>query len=888
MRTLCAALILQLLLAAPAARPAQDASRTRAGLPEWEDPHVLAVNREPAHATFASYPTEAAARRASDAASPFARLLGGRWKFHWSPTPAGRPADFHRPEYDAAGWAEIKVPSNWEMEGYGTPIYTNIVYPFKRDAPRVMGEPPADWTAFGERNPVGSYRRTFDLPAAWAGRRTFLVFGGVSSAFYVWVNGRRVGYSEDSRLPAEFDITDYVKPSGNLLAVEVYRWSDGSYLEDQDFWRMSGIFRDVQLVSRAPLHVRDFYARTTLDADYRDAALKLRVKVRNAGQREAPAAVEAKLFDAAGRAVFSRAGEAVTVAGRGEAALAFEQKVASPRKWSAEDPYLYTLLLTLKDGAGRVVEVVPWRVGFRSSEIRNGQLLFNGRPLMLKGANRHEHDPDLGQVVTVERMVEDIRLMKQHNLNAVRTSHYPNDPRWYELCDRYGLYVLDEANIESHGYGANEEQRVSTGEDFTAAHVERVARTIERDKNHASIFMFSLGNEAGVGRNLAAAREWAKTHYPELPIAYEPGESRHGDAYSPMYTPPDQLVSAWERHGKGKPMFLIEYAHAMGNSVGNLQEYWTVIESHPSMHGGFIWDWVDQGIRQKGAGQKPRWLYGGDFGDKPNDDNFCTNGLVFPDRTPHPSLAEVKKVYQYIKVEPIDLTTGRVRVRNKYLFRDLSFVEGAWELTKDGATVRRGRLPRLTFAAGAAEELTLGLGQSDISPGAESHLKVTFALGAAESWAPKGHVVAWDQFELPGGGRRGQAAPPSSAPATSALPPLKLDETAEAFLVSGPDFSARFGKRSGALEAYEHGGRQLLAGALTPNFWRAPIDNDRGNGMPQKLALWREAGAGRAVTEVRAERVSPQSVKDALGAGRGRGVLLEHLHGRRRRERRGQ
>jgi beta-galactosidase len=823
--------------------------------PEWEDGRVFAWGKEPAHATLTPYPDEASARARDPRPSPFVRSLDGAWKFHWSRRPEERPADFYKPEFDAGTWRDIRVPSNWEMEGYGTPIYSNITYPFKRDAPRVTEEPPENWTAYRERDPVGSYRRTFEVPAGWSGRRVFLTFGGVASAFYVWVNGRQVGYSEDSRLPSEFDITPHLRPGANLLAVEVYRWSDGSYMEDQDFWRMSGIFRHVRLVSRAPLRVRDFYARTTLDASYRDAVLRLKVELKNMAERDEAATVEAKLLDERGRPVFKTLSKTATAPKGAGATLEFEQRVVNPKKWSAEEPNLYTLLLTLKDGGGKVLEVLPWRVGFRTSEVRGDQLLFNGKKIRITGVNRHEHDPDRGQVVTTERMVEDIRLMKQHNVNAVRTSHYPNVEEWYDLCDRYGLYVLDEANIESHGYGANEVQRISDGEDFTDAHVARVSGVIERDKNHASVFIFSLGNEAGVGRNHEASRAWAKAHYPEFVISYEAGDSRHSDVFSPMYTKPQDLVSQWEKHGRGKPQFLIEYAHSMGNSDGNLPEYWAEIESHNQLHGGFIWDWVDQGIRKRGANGKEFWAYGGDFGDFPNDDNFCTNGLVFPDRTPHPTILEVKKVYQFVKVEPVDLAAGRVRVRNKYLFRDLSFLRGTWALEEDGAVIERGVLPRLVTAPGAAEELTLGLRRPRPKPGAEYFLKVAFVLAAEEPWAPKGHVVAWDQFAMP-------FESPAPAPrAAASMPELKLTETADGFNVSGPNFSARFGRQSGALESYEFEGRALLTGALAPNFWRAPTDNDRGNGMPKKLEVWREAGQRRTVTSFTAEQTAPQVVR---------------------------
>lgn len=886
MRRLCAALVLTLLLASQHAPRAQDDSRRRR--PEWEDPRVNAINREPAHATLVPYADEASARRGALAYAPnaprapvsaFVRSLNGRWKFHWVREPSLRPVEFYRPDYDVSAWKEIRVPANWEMEGYGTPIFLNIVYPFKRDAPSVTGEPPKDWTTYEERNPVGSYRRTFDVPADWAGRETFLVLRGVNSACYVWVNGRRVGYSEDSRLPAEFNITKHVRPGENTLAVEVYRFSDGSYLEDQDFWRLSGIFRDVELVSRVPVHVRDFHARTHFDAAYRDARLNVSAKVRNASPSDERFSLEAKLFDARGTPVGPPVVKESSAQASGEVSLELERAVTNPLKWSAEEPNLYTLLLTLRDARGRVLESIPWRLGFRASEIKNGQLLVNGRPVQIKGVNRHEHDPDLGHVTTRERMVEDVLLMKRHNINAVRTSHYPNDERWYALCDEYGLYVQDEANIESHGYGANDRQRVSDGEDFEVAHVERVARMIERDKNHASIFLFSLGNEAGYGRNLEAARRWVKQNHPWVVLAYEGGASSHSDVFNPMYTKPHEIVPYYAAKGEGRPFYLVEYAHALGNSVGNLQEYWDVLESRPNFHGGFIWDWVDQTFRKKRSDGREMWAYGGDYGDRPNDGNGG-DGLVFADRRAQPELEEVKKVYQFVKVEPVDLAQGRVRVRNKHIFRDLSFVAGAWELTEDGTVVQRGRLPRLRTAAGRAEEITLpGLRRPAVKAGAEYFLKVTFALAADAAWARRGHVVAWDQLAMPYGGRA------FTVRGGTVAPELRVEETRDAVTLRGPRFSARVGKRSGALEAYEADGRQLIAGPLAPNFWRAPIDNDRGNGMARRLGVWRTAAQERKVTRVGVERLAPGAARvttEAALPARGsttRTVFTFHGHG---------
>jgi beta-galactosidase len=577
--------------------------------------------------------------------------------------------------------------------------------------------------------------------------------------------------------------------------------------------------------------------------------------VKNTSAAVSPVQVEASLLDRAGQAIFSGLSANAQVTANGDSVLKLEQNVSNPAKWSAETPNLYTLLLTLKDSAGRTIEVIPWAVGFRSSEIKDGQLLINGKPILIKGVNRHEFDPDLGQVVTTERMVADIKLMKQLNINAVRTCHYPDVPEWYALCDRYGLYLLDEANIESHGYGSSVPQRISMEPDFKQAHVQRVARMIERDKNHACIYAFSLGNEAGIGTNFSAAKHWAKGHYPEFPINYEQAYSIHGDFLAPMYTKPDKLAGVYRRHGFGRPFIMVEYEHAMGNSEGNFQEYWDAFAKNRHMQGGFIWDWVDQGFRQKTADGRQFWAYGGDFGDKPNDDNFCTNGLVWPDRVPNPHAYEVKKVYQNITVEPVDLPAGRIKVRNNNFFRDLSFVAGSWELTENGVAIQIGKLPALTTPPGEASEVSLGVTQPALKPGAEYFLKVNFSLAADEPWAERGYVVAWDQFALPW---QAPAAPEASF---TALPPVTLTETPQAFIVAGRDFSVKVGRASGALESFISHGQELVVGPLVPNFWRAPTDNDLGNKMDKRLAVWRDAGPGREVAEVSAAQPSAGEVQ---------------------------
>lgn len=836
------AIILSLFFAFPA-RAAEKPS-----VPDWENPRMIGRNKELAHATITPYPTAAAARKADlvSPVSPLVMSLNGKWKFNWVKEPSLRPLDFYKPGYSVAKWREITVPSNWEMQGYGTPIFTNITYPFKMDQPRVMGEPDKSWTAYSQRNPVGSYRRDFTLPASWDGRQIFINFDGVNSAFYLWINGQQAGYSEDSRLPAEFNITKYLKPGKNVIAAEVYRWCDGSYLEDQDFWRMSGIFRDVTLVSRPSVFIRDHFAQTPLDAQYKDASLKLSINVNNSNPAPAKFTVAASLYDSSGKPVFENLSSSVAEAQpAGEATLTLETKVAAPKKWSAETPNLYRLVLTLKDANGKTLESIPANIGFRSSEIKDGEILFNGKHIYFKGVNRHETDPDLGQAITKDSMIKDILLMKQNNINAVRTSHYPNQPVWYALCDKYGVYLIDEANIESHGYGSSMMQPIATHPDYADAHISRVTRMIERDKNYPSIVMFSMGNEAGYGPNFKKAYNAAKKAYPGFIVMYDrdiPGA--YSDVVSDMYLKPAEMLPFYNIRARGRPFFQVEYAHSMGNGDGNLQEYWDVFESNRHMHGGFIWDWVDQGLRKKTAVGRQYWAYGGDYGDKPNDGNSVCDGLIAPDRTVHPAIYEVKKIYQEIKAEPLEIEKGVVRIRNKYLFRNLSFVTANWTLQENGLPVQSGILPPLDINPGESKEYVVPFKNPVPKPGAEYYLKISFTLAEDAPWAKRGYEIAWDQFKLP------FYAPPEEVMAK--LPGVNLDETADAYKISSILFELTIGKKSGAIESYKYHGRELIASPLIPNFWRPPTDNDRGNGMPQRQAAWREAGQKRTVISVTA------------------------------------
>ena len=832
-------------------------------VPDWENPEVFGRDKEPAHCTLVPFPDEATALAGTLEASPFARVLNGRWRFHWVRQPADRPVGFQDTGYDVSGWDEIPVPSNWELQGYGVPIYTNTAYPFSPtdpDPPRI----PHEW------NPVGSYRTEFTVPREWEGRQVFLHFAGVKSAFYLWINGEPVGYSQGSTTPAEFDVTRYLRDGGNVLAAEVYRWCDGSYLEDQDTWRLSGIYRDVVLFSTPTVHLRDFFLRSDLDAGYRDATLRVTARVRNYGSAPAgPHSVEVSLLDAAGAPVGRRplaAGTTPPLAAGDEGAVEMEAEVAEPLKWSSETPHLYTVLLVLKDPSGRVIEVEQSRFGFREVEIRDAQLFVNGVSVKLKGVNRHEHHPDTGFTLSLEDMVRDVELIKQANMNAVRTSHYPNDPRWYALCDRYGLYVINEADMETHGvsYGLN--RLPGSLPEWRAASVDRMASVVQRDKNHPSVILWSLGNEAGHGDNIRAMAEYAHRADPTRPVHYRQMNSAV-DLDSLSY----QTVE-WHkgraREAPDRAFLAEEYAYARGNAVGNLKEYQDAFEAHPQLVGGLIWDWADKALRKRASDGTTFWAYGGDYGPPgtPSDGTMVCNGIVGPDRVPEPEYFEVVKVFQPVAVEAVDLRHGRVRVRSKHDFVGLGYAAIRWELSADGEVIESGTLPPVALPAREEQELVVPFSAPSPEPGREYWLKISFALAEDTPWAPEGHVVAWEQLEVP------IEAPPSPLVHVDSMPGLELRTSPERFTVVGVDFAVGVGRESGAIESIVHRGEERVASPLVPNFWRVPVDNGMENqwdhatntptgGMPFRLGVWRDAGKARRVLSVTAQQRSPQVVE---------------------------
>ncbi|MCE9613994.1 MAG: DUF4981 domain-containing protein [Lentisphaerae bacterium] len=841
-------------------------STTIAAPRDWENPQLLGINKEPAHATHTPFPDVAGALRGEPGQSPLVRLLDGRWKFHWAPHPDQRPADFYRADYSDRRWTTIAVPGVWELQGHGTPIYTNVTYPHPRQPPRILADVPAHYTARREPNPVGSYRRWFTVPGGWSAREVFLRFEGVASAFYVWVNGQAVGFSKESRTGSEFRITPYLRRGRNLLAVEVYKWNDGSYLEDQDFWRLAGIFRSVSLIAKPRLHVRDFYVTSTLEAGGARAELRVRAWIRNLGADTAAGLLRVTLHDVSGRAVrgVRMSGRVDAVAPGGDVQVELAAPVPHPRLWSAEKPNLYTVVISLSRGGG-VEEAIPCAFGFRQVELRAGRLWINGVAVKLKGVNRHEHDQDHGYTVSEEGMRRDLELFKQHNINTVRTSHYPNHARWYDLCDRHGLYVVDEANLESHAMGFGDESLAKLPA-WRAAHVDRNVRMVERDRNHPCIIMWSMGNEAGQGDNFRACAEAIRQRDLTRPIHFESMNSV-ADVDSTMY-PDVPLLDHRGRQG-GKPFFVCEYAHAMGNAMGNLQDYWDVFDRHPGLIGGCIWEWVDHGLRKytgralSDGSREWFWAYGGDFGDQPNDGNFVADGVVTPDRRVTAKLREVRKVYQSVSARALgwapapDASVWLVEVKNKYAFTNLSEFEARWCLEDDGEMVGQGLLPAVTVGPGESGVVRIPLvGVVAPGPGTERFLRLDWRSREQTALTPRGHVVAWEQFAIPmaGAGGRGRSA-------GSAVPELGLVAARGAVVtIRGVDFEARFDRRAGALTGLRYGRRSIVRDqGPVLNLFRALLDNDAW--MRTEVRAARLDQLHQAVESFDVVRLGPQSAR---------------------------
>lgn len=824
--------------------------------PEWENQHILQINREPARASFFSYKNK-------PADSQF--TLNGTWRFNWTPTPEGRVIDFFKPNFDDSFWKIFPVPANWEVNGYGTPIYVSSGYSFKIDPPRVTSTPKETYTTYKERNPVGQYRRTFVLPDNWKENgQTFLNFEGVISAFYVWINGQFVGYSQGSMNTSEFNVTKFLTSGENKIAIEVYRYSDGSYLEDQDMWRMSGIHRNITLSHTPDIRIADIMVRTILDKNYENATLEIDPEMavfnnQNGKGYKVRAHISGLLNETADVSAILNLDKKAALMNewnpqRGPRKTGrIKANIKNPLKWTAETPNLYNLQVTLEDSLGNVIERIQQKIGFRSVEIRDGQLLINGRPTRLRGVNRHEHDPVLGKVMTEKRMLQDILLMKQANINAVRTAHYPNVTRWYELCDSLGIYVMDEADIEEHGLRGI----LASDPEWSAAFMDRAIRMAERDKNHPSVIMWSMGNESGYGPNFAAISAWLKDFDPTRPIHYEGAQGINGepdpstvDVISRFYTRVKQeylnpgiaenstmeraenarwerLLDIAERTNDNRPVLTSEYAHSMGNALGNFQEYWDEIYSNKCMLGGFIWDWVDQGIYKKLPNGKTQVSYGGDFGDFPNLKAFCFNGIVMSDREITPKYEEVRKVYQPVGIYK---KGDKLLIINRNHHTTLSQYNCFWTIFENGKETDKGEINLPNVQPGDSILYPFPLSsRRGVRGEVDIKLILTFVLKENTTWAKAGHIIAYEQFNIQDGKLVDEAILNKGK--------LTVKTENESLIANGKSFSVCWNIKNGGLTSLVYSGKEILANNAH-NFesqpvvqaFRAPTDNDKGFG----------------------------------------------------------
>ncbi len=815
------------------------------GQPTWKNPELVGLNRLPARATLYPYASEVSARSDPREKSPWFLSLTGEWDFAYFEHPQDVPASvLTRPqEGGEVSWKTLAVPSSWTMHGYGHPHYTNIVMPFPQEPPDV----PQD-------NPTGVYRRTFRLPKDWSERRIIFHVGGAESVFYLYVNGRAVGLSKDSRLPAEFDITAFIDRAGeNVITAAVIKWSDASFVEDQDQWWMGGIFREVFLYATESVYIQDIFAVGQLKETNRNGKLRVDCVLGHAGAEGEEWKFEMQLFEPSGRALFAKPKSAKVNWGKGflkgvRRTAEFAVDLARVSPWSSESPSLYTLVATLVAPSGRKVESTRCRVGFRRVEVRDRKLLINGRPVMIKGVNRHDHDHVLGKVITREAMVQDILLMKQHNFNAVRTSHYPNDPVWYDLCDEYGLYLMDEANVEAHDFWND----LCDNPRYASAFLERGLRMVERDKNHPSVIIWSLGNESGAGVNHDAMAARIRGRDPSRPIHYSDALHRSSDwrqnrsltdIVSPMYLPIDRIVE-WAKHPQEdpRPFIACEYNHAMGNSNGSLADYWDAFEKYEGLQGGFIWEWIDHGILQVDKKGRKYWAYGGDFGDVPNDVNFCCDGLIWPDRVPHPAMAECRKVQQPLRLRLKSPAARGLVITNKQDFTSTAWLSGTWELTVDGRSVSAGKLPRLNIPPGASREIALPSFQTITSSRkGDVHLNVCFRASKATPWCEQGHPVASEQFEL----RRSTNRIRDRGKAKPSVASLSQQARGDLMIISSGPIEATLSRREGLVNLAAFG-EPLIVQAAQLQIWRAPTDNDGIKGWSgqefKPLGRWLKAG----------------------------------------------
>jgi beta-galactosidase len=833
---------------------------------EWENSEIFRINKEDPHVTLIPFPDSLSSQKDS---SEFEISLNGDWKFHWSINPKEKPHSFFENSFDDSQWELISVPSNMEMKGYGYPIYSNMNNPFAKAGKMSLAHPfdksPPYITFLSgvnppyisyDHNPIGSYRRKFTVTGEWIKRKTYIHFAGVKSAYYIWVNGNKVGYSQDSMTPAEFDISEYIKEGENNLAVEVYSWSDGSFLEMQDMWRMSGIFRDVSLVSRNVLHIRDFFLKPKLDSNYTDGTVEIEAEIRNfQSELEGKEVyIEFQLYSPDGKLMESLKSDIVKSPPKTKiVSLVSKLNVKNPLKWTAETPNLYTVILELKSTSGEIFEALKSKIGFRTVEIKNAQLLVNGVPIYIKGVNRHEMHPDSGQAVSKEQMITDIRIMKQNNINAVRTSHYPNSPYWYDLCDEYGLYVLDEANLETHGI---RDSIPGSKSEWKEATLDRMKNMVERDKNHPSIIIWSLGNEAGKGENFRNMEEYARIRDPSRPIHYEQWPEI-SDIIAPMYasvsqgtyaTPKGELnefmystlssdhgtrpIEEWGKFSSAtKPLIQCEYAHSMGNSLGNFQDYWDVYEKYPNLQGGFIWDFADQSFIKKDKNGKEFWAYGGDYGPPGtlSDATFLNNGIITPDRKPNPALQEVKHVHRFVRLKLLDLKSREFLLENKFQFRNLQGIGFYWELMENSNRLELGKsfkdelgltLNSLSLKAGSTQKIKIPISEFPSKAGKQYILNIYFTEKAKTKWADEGFVISQEQFIL-----TDKIISPSEVKSDT-FGKIVLQEDKTDFRIKTESIEYRLSKENGVIHSIKKKDIEYLTSPIVPNFWRPETDND--------------------------------------------------------------
>ncbi len=807
----------------------------------WQDATITNIGRLPMTTHYLPYVSESAAiaqlhmddvRRFQVNAQTERRIcLDGQWKFKLVKNPSLSITDFYKTNYNVADWQNIQVPGSWELQGFDSPIYTDVTYPFKANPPFV----PQDY------NPVGHYVHEFTVPENWKNMDVIMDFEGVESAFYFWINGKMVGYSEDSRLPAHFDVSKYLKKGKNRLAVKVFRFSDGSYLEDQDYWKYSGIERKVFIQARPKSRMNDFKLGNSLVNNYKDGAFDLDVMMLHPvkGQK-----VDVKVLGINGKPLMTTS-RSITAAT--DTLLHFAQLFKNVLPWNAETPNLYTLVITSTDAKGQVQESVAHPFGFRSVEMKNGQLLINGVALKIKGVNRQEHDPIHGRTLQVADMVKDIKMMKLFNINAVRTSHYPNHSEWYQLCDKYGLYLVGEANIECHGILDTEYKELADKEDWYPAFHDRMYRMIKRDCNYTSVIIWSMGNESGYGPNFEKIYDVVKAMDKTRPVQYEGGGyNAKSDIYCPMYA----RIWALRRHVNqrdARPLILCEYAHAMGNSEGNLKDYWDLIEKYDQLQGGFIWDWVDQTFAKTDGKGHHYWAYGGDMGyvGVVNDSNFCANGLVAADRSLHPHIWEAKKVYQNIGFETVPFVANKIKITNKFDFTTLDKYLLVWAIEANGETIKSGKInfPHLLpHTSGLVELPITDLPTVDDK---EYFLTLRAVTKGPQTAIPAGHEVAIEQLQLPVKQKR---------PVVALSGSVTKNETADELTITGNDASnsITFSKKTGEMISLKYAGKEMLLAGLQPNFWRGLTDNDVANGTEERCATWKNAGSKMLLTNITA------------------------------------